>query len=192
MTENLSPETLAGASHMSAADGGGTVESPALTLAELNAKLGSNFKDTATALQSMKETKDFVGRRKEDIAAEVKASLIPVAPSDVASKTDVQDLKNQLFLSENPQLKDHVDVLRAINTDLAEASKSPGLQPLLEKAQKADEIASNKSVVASNARLSQVQSTVDKAVTIANARGTTHEDVALVFAQQINSQNNER
>lgn len=192
MTENLSTEPLADASLKSAADGGVTVESPAITLADLNAQLGGTFKDTATALKALKDTKDFVGKRKEDIAAEVRASLIPAKDSDVASKSDVQDLKNQLFLSENPQLKEHADMLKAINPNLAEAVKAPGLQPLLEKAQKADEVANNKSVVASNSRLSQAKSVVDQAVSVTNARGSTNEDTALVFATAINAANNER
>ena len=46
MTENLSTETLVGAeTNVPAANGGVTVETPALTLAELNATLGSTFKD---------------------------------------------------------------------------------------------------------------------------------------------------
>lgn len=191
MTENLSPDTLADASHMSAADGGGTVESPVISLADLNAQLGGNFKDTATALKALKDTKDFVGKRKEDIAAEVKASLIPATPTDVASKSDVQDLNNRLFLAEHPQYKNLENTLKAIDHDLANAVKAPGIQDLIEKAQKADEVASNKSVVASNSRLSQARTVVDEAVTISNARGTTREDTALVFAKAINAANNE-
>jgi len=191
MTEDLSTEPLADASLKSAADGGVTVESLAITLADLNAQLGGNFKDTATAL-ALKDTKDFVGKRKEDIAAEVKASLIPANPPEVASKGDVQELNNRLFLAENPQYKDMVDTLKAIDPNLANAVKAPGIQSLIEKAQKADEVASNKSVVASNSRLSQVKSVVEQAVAVTNARGSTNEDTALVFASAINAANNER
>jgi hypothetical protein len=192
MTEDLSTEPLADASLKSAADGGVTVESLAITLADLNAQLGGNFKDTATALKALKDTKDFVGKRKEDIAAEVKASLIPANPPEVASKGDVQELNNRLFLAENPQYKDMVDTLKAIDPNLANAVKAPGIQSLIEKAQKADEVASNKSVVASNSRLSQVKSVVEQAVAVTNARGSTNEDTALVFASAINAANNER
>lgn len=191
MTENPSPETLADGAQLTPADGGGTVESSALSLKELNDKLGSNFKDAPTALQALKDTKDFVGKRKEDIAAEVRASLIP-ASSEVASKSDVQDLKNSLFLSENPQLKDYVDTLKAVNPDLAEAVKAPGLQNLLDKAKSADEVVQNRSVVQSNSRLSQAKSVVDQAISVANARGSTGEDVALQFASAINADNNQR
>lgn len=190
MTENPSPETLVGASHVAAADGGGTVESPVVTLAELNKQLGSDFKDPSTALRSLKETKDFVGKRREDAVAEAKASLIPTTPSDTASKSDVQELNNRLFLSENPQYKGMEDTLRAISPNLAEAVRAPGLQTLIEKAHKADEIANNKSVVSSNSRLSQSKTVIDEAISIANARGSTMEDVSLTFARAINAQNN--
>lgn len=192
MTEDLSTEPLAGESHVASADGGVTVESPAITLADLNAQLGGNFKDTASALKSLKDTKDFVGKRKEDIAAEVKASLIPTTSPDVASKDDVRKLNNRLFLAENPQYKNLENTLTAIDPDLANAVKAPGIQELIGKAQKADEVANNKSVVASNSRLSQAKSVVDEAVTMANARGSTNEDTALVFARSINAANNER
>lgn len=192
MTENPSPETLVGDAQLTSANGGGTVESPALTLADLNAQLGSNFKDTATAIQSLKETKNFVGRRKEDIAAEVRASLIPATPTNVASKSEVQDINNRLFLSENPQFKNHVEMLQRINPDFAEAAKVPGLQDIIDKASKVDEVAKNKSVVASNSRLSQVKSVVENAINTSNARGSTNEDTALIFAQAINSGMNER
>ena len=85
MTENPSTETLAGAEqNVPASDGGVTVESSALTLADLNKQLNSNFKDVPTALKSLKDTKDYVGKRKEDIAAELTRSQT-VVPSDVAS-----------------------------------------------------------------------------------------------------------
>jgi hypothetical protein len=189
MSENPSPEPLAEATHVDAADGGGTVESPALTLAELNTFLGSDFKDTSTALQSLKETKNFVGKRKEDIAAEVKASLITTMQPDESLKSDVQSLKNELFYTQNPQYKGYEGLLSKLGSNPAEAVSSPEFQQVFEKAKVADEITQNKSVVSSNSRLSQPSAPViEQAVNVANARGTTQEDVAMVFAQAINKE----
>lgn len=187
MSENLSTETLAETSHVAAADGGVTVESPALTLVELNTILGSDFKDTSTALKALKDTKDFVGKRKEDIAAEVKASLITTMEPDESLKSDVQTLKNQLFYSQNPQYKGYEGLISKLGSNPADAVNSPEFQQVFEKAQSADELTQNKSVVASNSRLSQSPQVMEQAIATANARGTTQEDVALVFARSINA-----
>lgn len=188
MTEDLSTDTLVDGAVNTPADGGVTVESPALTLAELNKQLGSDFKDPSTALKALKDTKDFVGKRKEDIAAEVKASLSQTAP-DAASKSDVQALNNRLFFSENPRYKGYENLITKLGSNPAEVVESEDFKSVFEKAKVADEVAKQKSVVSSNSRISQERSINDNAVTVANARGTTQEDVALVFARAINEAN---
>ena len=184
MTENLSTETLVGAeTNVPAANGGVTVETPALTLAELNATLGSTFKDAPTALRALKDTQSYVGKRKEDIASELK-------PSDVASKSDIQSLKSDLFYSQNPQYKPYAEMLGKLSTDPAEAVNNPVVKELIEKASKADEVEQSRSIVSSNSRLSEQKSIIDTAVEVANRHGSTQEDVALVFARSINADNN--
>lgn len=186
MNENLSAETLVGDTHVASSNGGTTVESPQLSLADLNKHLGSDFKDMPTALKGLKDTKDFVGKRKEDIVTEVKNSFVNTP--ELASKSDIQSLKDELFLSQNPQYKDYVPLLKKIGGDLAEAVNAPEFKSLIEKAQVADEVAQNKSVVSSNSRLSQSKTASDQAVTVANARGTTIEDVATVLARAVNEE----
>lgn len=184
MTENLSPETLADGSLKSPADGGGTVESPALTLAELNKYLGSDFKDPSTALKALKDTKDYVGKRKEDIVAEVRGNL-PSANVPDELKSDIQSLKNSLFYSENPQFKGYEGLIAKMGGNPAEVVSSPEFKGVFEKVKVADEVANSKSVVSSNSRLSQSKTVVDEAITIANARGSTQEDVAMALARGI-------
>lgn len=188
MNENPSPETLVGEPQLSTSNGGGTVESPSLSLAELNSILGADFKDTSTALKALKDTKDFVGKRKEDIAAEVKASLQQTA-SDVASKSDVQELKNQLFYAQNPQYKGYESLIKKLGNNPADVTNSEEFKTVFEKATIADEVVNNKSVVSTNSRLSQSQSVVSDAIGIANARGSTIEDVATMLAKGINQDN---
>lgn len=191
MNENLSPEPLTGDAQLTSTGGGGTVESPSLSLAELNKTLGADFKDSSTALKSLKDTKDFVGKRKEDIANELRATVIPQTASDVASKSDVQAINARLFFSENPQYKGYETLISRLGSDPSEVVNSQDFKTVFEKARVADEVANNRSVVSSNARLSQAKSVMDEAVTVANARGTTHEDTALIFARAINQQNNQ-
>ena len=187
MTDNLSPEALADASLKSAADGGGTVVQPALTLEQLNATLGSTFKDSDSALKALKDTQSYVGKRKEDIANEVKATIAP--QPDVASKADVQSLRNELFYSQNPQLKPYQGVISSMGADPAEVAARPEVKELIEKAAKADEVAQAKSVVSSNSRLSQpAEPVMEQAVKMAIARGSTLEDVSMIFATAINKE----
>jgi hypothetical protein len=187
MTDNLSPETLAGAPQLSTSDGGGTVVQPALTLEQLNATLGSTFKDADTALKSLKDTQSFVGKRREDIATELKATMAP--PTDTASKADVQQLRNELFYSQNPQLKPYQNVLSQMGADPSEVAARPEVKEILEKAKAADEVTQAKSVVNTNSRLSQPSAPVmEQMVAVANARGTTMEDVAIIAARAINAE----
>ena len=113
-------------------------------------------------------------------------------PSDVASKSDVQALKNELFYSQNPQYKDYESLINKMGGNPSEIVQSSEFSTVFEKAKVADEVANTRSVVSSNNRLSQSRTVVDQAVNVANARGTTHEDVALIFAQEINQGNNQR
>lgn len=184
MTENLSPEPLVGGAHVESANGGGTVESPALTLVDLNKHLGSDFKDVPTALKALKDTKDFVGKRKQDIVAEV-------TPANDSLTSEVQSLKRDMFFSNNPQYKGYENLITKLGSDPAEVVRMTEFTNVFEKAKSADEIAQNKSVVSSNARLSQSKSITDEAIAVANSRGTTGEDVATVLARAINIGNNE-
>ena len=187
MTDIPSPDTLAdAATNVPAADGGGTVVKPALTLEELNATLGSTFKDPSSALKALKDTQSFVGKRKEDIANEVKQYL---APSDVASKADVQSLRNELFYSQNPQYKPYQNMIGSMGADPSEVVARAEVKDVIEKAAKVDEVAQAKSVVSSNSRLSQpAEPVMEQAVKMANARGSTLEDVSMIFATAINKE----
>jgi len=189
--EYLSSETLVGDAHVESSDGGETVDSPALTLAELNKYLGSDYKDSATALKSLKDTKDFVGKRKEDIATEVRATLPVTSQNDSADslKSDVQSLKDRLFFSENPQFKGYESIIKKMGSDPSEVTASEDFKTLFGKVIKADEAEQKRSVVSSSSRLSETKTTTDNAIAIANARGSTTDDVAMALARGINGGN---
>ena len=187
MEANPSPETLVEGAVNTPANGGGTVEEPAIKLADLSKVLGTDFKDTATALQSIKETKDFVGKRQADAVAEAKASLQQTTPNMSHLESDVQSLKTDLFYSQNPQYQAVKPLIAKLGADPSTVVNSEEFKSVFEKVKVADEVAQNKSVVQSNQRLSQTPAPImEQAINIANARGSTLEDVATVFAQQIN------
>lgn len=181
MTEsnNLTDNSQPAAPHVDAG-GDTTAVAPALTLAELNQTLGKDFKDTATALKSLKDTQSYVGQ---------KAAANPAPDSALQSK--VSSLETQVFYASNPQYKGHEAIINAMGANPSEVVNNDAFKTYFEKAKVADEVTNSKSVVSSNARLSQVKTVSDEAVAISNARGATNEDTALVFAKAINQQNNQ-
>lgn len=176
--DNLTDNTLAGDAHVTSTDGGAAV-AESLSLAELNQTLGKTFKDTATALVALKETQSWVGKK-------IDAANPALAPVDTSLKEKVNSLEKEVFYASNPQFKGHETIIQAMGSNPADVVNGEAFKSYFEKAKVADEVAQTKSVVASNSRLSQSKTTLDSAVQVANARGTTQEDVALVFAEQIN------
>lgn len=167
------------AAHVTAAGADGAVATPAIPLADLNKLLGKDFKDVPTALKSLADTNSFVGKKLEAAA--------PAAPAvDAALASKVQSLEEQLFFTANPQYKGYESILKKLGSNLSEAAASDDFKSIFEKGKIADDVASSKSVLTSNPRLQQAKTVVDTAIATANARGSTVEDVAEVFAREIN------
>lgn len=179
--DNLTDDSQSGATHVEASDDK-TAVANALTLAELNSTLGKDFKDKATALKSLRDTQSYVGKK---IDAVVTAPVV-----DNALKSEVDSLKEQVFYASHPELKGHESIIKAMGTNPAEVVEGDAFKTYYEKAKVADEVANQKSVVSSNSRLSQSKTVMDEAIQVANARGTTGEDTALIFARSINQANN--
>lgn len=184
---NPTEGTLAGDAQLTSADGAAAVDSGTLTLAEMNQVLGKDFKDKESALKALKDTQSYVGKRKEDIAAELRANNTVTSPQepDSSLKSEVQNLKDELFYTQNPQFKDLRDVITSMGTNPAEVVDSPAFKKVYEKVQVADKVETSRSVVSSSPRLAQSQSVVDSAIQIANARGTTSGDIAEALARGI-------
>lgn len=196
-TETHTADPELGGAHATPAGGETTVPDDSnLTLDELNQFLGKDFKDKDSALKSLKDTQSFVGKRREDIEAEVRSALAaPVTPAPVAppgdapaTKSEVQSLKNDLFYEANPQFKEHRALIERLGDNPAEAVELPEFKAVFEKVQIADEGAQRRSIVSSSPRLAQAKSVTDNAIAIANARGTSGDDVALELAKGINDE----
>lgn len=178
--DNLTEAAQPDANQLDAAGARTAVGSPdAISLAALNQLLGKEFKDTATAMQSLKDTQSFVGRRLEAVVQQ---------PTDVASKSDVQALQNQLFYATNPQYKDYADLIASMGGNPAEVVQKDTFKTVFEKVKAADEVTGTQSVVSSNARLAQTKSVTDEAIAVANSRGNTVEDVATTLARGIQAE----
>lgn len=178
--ETINEETQPAAAHVDAGDGTASV-SDGLSLAELNKTLGKNFKDKETALRSLAETNSYVGK---------KIAAVEPAPIDHSLKLEVDSLKEQVFYASHPEYQGHESIIKAMGSNPAEVVDGAAFKTYFEKAKVADEVAQTKSVVSSNSRLSQTKTVIDEGVNMANARGSTGEDIALVFARAINESNN--
>jgi hypothetical protein len=184
--DNPTPDPLPGEPQLSPAGGEpGAVDTTALSLAELNQYLGKDFKDVPSALKSLKDTQAFVGKRKEDIEKEVRASLggTPTPPPASVSP-EVQSLSEEVFYLKNPQFKGYENIIRKMGSNPAEVVESEEFKSVFEKGKVADEVARSKSVAPSNSRLGSAGSLHDEAVKTANATHST-EATADVLARGI-------
>lgn len=77
----------------------------ALSLEELNATLGRQFKTKEGALKAIKDTYAFVGKSKEEKKSEQTA---------VTSNDEIESLKTELFFTQNPDFKDARPILEAL------------------------------------------------------------------------------
>lgn len=179
MTDNNNSQSVPGDAQLTSAEGGENVGSTdTLSLGDLNSILGRNFTDKASALKALKDTQDFVGKRKEDIAKEMQTaqatsgtsqSTTQAQNANVASKEEVNDIKARLFFSENPQYKGYESLIKRMGGDPAEVVASTEFQDVFEKGKVADEVAQKKSIVSSSPRLAATKSHIDEATRIANA-----------------------
>lgn len=184
---NSTNQPITDDAQLTSAGGEAAVDQPALTLAELNQVLGKDFKDVPTAMKALKDTQSYVGKKKEDIAAEVRAQLAGSSQNASASpslESEVRSLQEQVFYANNPQFKGHETVIKAMGSNPAEVVESEAFKIYFEKATVAGEVASKKSVVASNPRLAQTKTVTEEAVRVANTTGSSTA-TADVLAQAI-------
>lgn len=187
-SDNPTPGTLPGGAQLTPAVGdNGAVEQTALSLAELNQFLGKEFTDKESALKAIKDTFGFVGKRKEDIEKEVRASLAGSTPAPSpapSSDSKVQSLEEEVFYLKNPQFKGYEAIIKKMGSNPAEVVESTEFKTIFEKGAIADEVARTKSVAPSNSRLGAPSSVVDEAVKTANATRSV-EATATILAGAI-------
>lgn len=174
--DNLTPDTLPGGAHVEPS-GGNEAVADTLSLAELNQYLGKDFKDKATALKAVKDTFSFVGKKQETPAT-------PVASAELEAK--VQSLEEEVFYSKHPEHAANRDIIKAMGGKPSEVVGTDAYKALFEKVKVADEVQKKQSVLSSNSRVAANASYRDEAVTVANAVGSSGDDVAGYFASKIN------
>lgn len=147
-------------------EGDTNVESNALTLEQLNEKLGTQYPDMDKALAGLKETKNYVGKagtvEKENQA--LKAALNGQGGDFITKDQYEQDM----FYSKNSDLEPYKDIINArakeLNLRPADAVENDAsLKQTLEKLRGFDKTEGAKSVLMSNQRLGQSDDKMEKA-----------------------------
>lgn len=135
-----------------ASEGSTHVEGTALTLDQLNSKLGTRYQTVDAALEGLKETKNYVGKVGQT------PKQTEVDPNQFVSK---EQYEQDMFYAQNPDLTPYKEIINARAKELgirpAEAVSNDGaLKGTLEKLRGYDQTESAKSVLMSNPRLGQV------------------------------------
>jgi hypothetical protein len=159
-----------------AGEGSTHVEGTALTLDQLNEKLGTRYQSVDAALNGLKETKNFVGK-----VGQVQSEAT-VDPEKFITRDQYEQ---DVFYSRNADLEPYKDIINARAKDLnvrpADAvANDASLKLTLEKLRGYDKTESAKSVLMTNPRLGQVTDDMQRAQE-ASAKGDyrTAEDAAV-------------
>lgn len=147
-----------------------TVAPAAMTLEQLNATLGKQFKDIPTALASLAELNSFVGKRKEDFLAEAGIGNEKFAQ-------ELKELKENQFYTQNPELKDYRSLISKLGSNPEEVIASAEFQQIFSKAKGYDETVKLKTVLESNSRLSASKDHLSKAKESMEAGKTAEAEV---------------
>lgn len=117
--ENISEDVVTGEDGVTPSEASTTV-SDNIGLKELNEIYGTTFKTKEDALKSIKETKNFVGKRKEDIIAEAKEKILAEIGErgiDTSNFVTKDELEKREFYAGNPNLKGMETIIEAVKKD---------------------------------------------------------------------------
>jgi hypothetical protein len=161
--ETTTPAPQPEGQNVSPADGK-EAGSSGLTLSELNQVLGKEFKDKESALKSLKDTNEYVGKAKQ----ELKKAQESVNPQLV---DEVQKLKasyqQDRFYTANPDYNQE-EVKEILGDDPAKALENPKIKKAVEAIAAHYKSEKSKSVIHSNPRLGQAVDSIAQAREAAN------------------------
>lgn len=182
--DNVTSETFAGDTHVESSDGTSeaVVEkeaNDALSLAALNQSLGKDFKDLPTALKSIKDTYNYVGKAGQ--AEKELKKIKEAATGGDQSKLEEQlkEIRKDMFFDKNPEFKEHRKLIEKLGGDPAEVVNSEEFKTIFEKAKGFDETQKLKTVLNSNPRIAQATDKLTQAKKLQD-QGQTDEAASMV------------
>ncbi len=149
----------------------GSVAQAGLTVAEINSLLGKNYLDIDSARKGLKETNSFVGKRREDIEAEVMSKLANEGKTDQLAK-ELEEMRKERFFDKNPQYADPSirAIIEATGKNPAEAVELPAFKDVFSKVKGYEETQSLKTVLESNPRLASSRDSLTKAAELSRSK----------------------
>lgn len=149
----------------------------ALSLAEINKQLGKNFPTKEAALKAFSDTFSYVGKKKEDIEKEVRAS---VQTDDRISKLaqELEIERKERFFDKNPQYADPAirKLIDSLGGNPSDVVNREEFKTVFEKVSGYDKSVKVKTVFESNPRITSSRDNLSKASEIVNKTGqVTHE-----------------
>lgn len=180
--ENNPLDTLARDFEFESGDGAGDVgnSSETLTLSEINALTGRNYKDKDTALKAVKETYSMVGKAGK-IEKEYKLMSEQLQEKESALG-EIKQIKEQLFYSENPQYKPYKETISAMGGNPSEVVEKEAFKKIFADLSEFEKTKNAKSVLESNPRIGQARTKLDEARDMANKGQYSSANEAAVSA----------
>jgi len=136
-------------------DGGENIE-PSISLADLNEKLGKDFKDKETALKSLKDTQSFVGKK-------VETKTDPTIQEQLDNLNS--ELKESNFYRDNPQYNNETTkkLIKSLGGNPEEVVAGDVFKEVYEKTSAYDKSQESKSILHNSSRLGQATTKMDDA-----------------------------
>lgn len=162
-TEETTPETQLSGDEL-APEGSSDGEPTGGSVREaIGAALGKTFETDDMALKSIKDTQSYVGKRVEDIKAEIQAKPVKKSDGDFVSRDEFEESN---FYSKNPDYEPYKKIVNSFREDgksLSEIVKSDDFKEIYDKVKSYDETQKTKSVLQSNPRLSSASDKMTQA-----------------------------
>jgi hypothetical protein len=180
MDQDTTVEGQLGDAHVTPSNPDTAVADAALTLAELEQATGKKFPSKEVALKSIQDTNSYVGKKKEEIIAEVKSSL--ASNQHLAGiESQLANLQKELWYKDNPDYAPFRKQIDAIGGNPADVVAKEEYKELFEKARGFDENQKLKTVLDTNPRIAVSRDNLAKAKE-AQKVGNTDETNAAVAA----------
>jgi hypothetical protein len=161
ITEETTPETQPDGGNP---EGGSDGESTGGSVREaIGAALGKTFETDEMALKSIKDTQSYVGKRVEDIKAEIGTESIEKSNGDFVSR---EEFEENNFYSKNPEYEPYKKIVNSFREDgksLSDTVDSDNFKEVYDKVKSYDETQKSRSVLQSNPRLSSASDKMTQA-----------------------------
>jgi hypothetical protein len=174
-----------------AASGGQNPQEPMIPLSVLNKGLGKDFKDTDTAIKSLKDTQSYVaevGVLKTKLQT-LEGNSSPAATGEIASlKGQLEAIQEDAFFDRNAEIKSIRPIVKAFakanGKTLAETIEVAEIKELIAKVSGFDKSQGMRTVLESNPRLASSQTKITKAQDLSATRSRKAQAEAADLAVQ--------